>query len=89
MDTNFEKLMEFAESDTMKDYLVDIRSHIDEIVFQTTINLGYTLEEIDEILAKNIREKTGNEIYDDNFKHKFGYLFWRLFHYRNWQPENN
>lgn len=87
MNADFEKLMEFAESDSMRDYLTDVRSHIDEIIFQTTINLGYTDEEIDKILAENIPEKTPHEIYDDNFKHKFGYLFWRLFHYRNWQPD--
>jgi NAD-dependent DNA ligase len=89
MNADFEKLMEFAESDTMKDYLVDIRSHIDEIIFQTTINLGYTDEEIDKILAENIKEKTPDEIYADTFKHKFGYLFWRLFHYRNWKPDDD
>lgn len=88
MDADFVKLMEFAESDTMKDYLVDVRSHIDEIVFQTTIQLGYTDEEIDKILAENIQEKTPDEIYADTFKHKFGYLFWRLFHYRNWKPDD-
>lgn len=88
MNADFEKLMEFAESDTMKDYLSDVRSHIDEIVFQTTIQLGYTDEEIDKILAENIQEKTPDEFYADTFKHKFGYLFWRLFHYRNWKPDD-
>lgn len=88
MNADFEKLMEFAESDSMRDYLVDIRSHIDEIIFQTTINLGYTDEEIDKILTENIPERTPQEIYADTFKHKFGYLFWRLFHYRNWKPDD-
>jgi NAD-dependent DNA ligase len=87
IDPTFKKIMEFAESDEMKQYIVDIRSHIDEIAFQTTIQLGLTMDELDEICDMNIAETTPEWIYKDSFEHKFGYLFWRLFKYRNWNPE--
>ena len=89
LDPTFEKLMQFAESDDMKQYFVDIRSHIDEIVFQTTMQLGITEDEIDELCEKNISEITPAYMYEETFKYKFGYLFWRLYKYRFWKPEDD
>lgn len=87
-DEKFEIMLKFANDPMIRNFIVDVRAHIEELQFLSAMNLGLSAEEIDEICKANIPEETPDYVYQQDFPYKFGYLVWRLYHYRNWEPTN-